>query len=74
MNIIMNNLILLFGGVISGILIGLGIGQIHLTHKRRELDEVRPMELGYDPNNPINRGPIADIQPGEIDEYGFYRV
>lgn len=69
-----NNILMVLGGVLCGILFDTGITQLRRHKRQKRLDAIRPVDLGYDPNNPINRNANCPVQRGEKDEYGFIRL
>ncbi len=42
------------------------------TRRSRRFDAPVPLDLGYDPNNPINQRNRVAV--GEVDENGFVRI
>lgn len=42
------------------------------TRRSRRFDAPAPLDLGYDPNNPINQRNRVEV--GEVDENGFVRI
>lgn len=68
------DLLYLVGGLLCGILIGFGIIQLKDWRHAKKLDAIRPVPLGYDPNNPINQGPYSSVKRGETDANGFTRL
>lgn len=71
---LLNNILLVTGGILCGILFEMGITQLRSWRKQKRLDAIRPIDLGYDLNNPINQNARRQVQRGEQDEYGFYRL
>ena len=71
---LLNDILLVFGGILCGILFEMGIAQLRSWRKQKKLDAIRPVDLGYDPNNPMNRNANQPVRRGEQDEYGFYRL
>ena len=52
--------------VILGIVIGLSLSR-WTVRSRDRMDAPVPPDLGYDPENPINRAHVSDIRVGERD-------
>ena len=72
---LLNDILLVLGGILCGILFGFGIAQFRNWRKMRKLDRIRPIVgLGFDPDNPINRNSRYHVERGEQDENGFIRL
>lgn len=73
---LLNDILLVFGGILCGILFGFGIAQFRSWRRMRKLDRIQPTlyPLGFDPDNPINRNSRYHVERGEQDENGFIRL
>ena len=75
-NLMINNTLLLIGGILCGVLVTIAVLQLRHILWKRKMDEVRPsLSLGYDPENPLNRNyNVERSRRGEKDENGFIRL
>ena len=73
---LLNNILLVLGGILCGILFNTGITQLRAWRKQKKLDAIRPeiIDLGFDPNNPMNLNAGCPVRRGEVDENGFIRL
>lgn len=67
--------LLCIGWVLCGALMTIAGMELKKILRQRKLDAIKPhLDLGYDPENPINANGARECRRGQKDEYGFIRL
>lgn len=66
--------VMVLASILFGIVIGLTAGTIRAARKERRRDAPVPIDLGYDPMNPINGRQSGHGEPIVVDGVTLWRV